>query len=134
MLPSGVRTILRFLLVFALVGFASMVAVSVFGIEYGTSNYWDFHGAGLLIGLALLPRLTLLLSSIATGGVVWWLGWIFAPRILVATLATVAYFEANPILVVIAWLIALGGECGEKVLFRSKTRRREVPVARTVKE
>lgn len=123
------RTILRFLLVFTLVSLISMVAVSAFGVEYGQSRYWDSHGVGLLIGLALLPRITLLVSSVATGGLVWWLGWLFAPRILVAVLATVAYFNANPGLVVIAWLIALGGEFGEKHVWGRAKRRRPARIA-----
>lgn len=38
----------------------------------------------------------------------------FCPRILAATLATVAYFQTNPVLVVMSWLVALGGEVFEK--------------------
>jgi hypothetical protein len=52
---------------------------------------------------------------VTTGGFLWWLGFIFCPRILVASLATVSYFHTNPILVIISWLIALGGETMEKV-------------------
>lgn len=127
------RLLVRFLVVFTLVGVASLVAVRAFGVEFGTANYWDVHGVGLLLGLALLPRLSLLVSSIATGGILWWLGWIFAPRILVALLATISYYEANPILVVIAWLIALGGESSEKCWLRRQTRSGAVPNARVVK-
>ena len=128
-LPIVMRTILRFLLIFTLVSLISMVAVSAFGVEYGQSRYWDSHGVGLLIGLALLPRITLLVSSVATGGLVWWLGWLFAPRILVAVLATVAYFNANPGLAAIAWLIALGGEFGEKHVWGRFKRRRPARTA-----
>lgn len=39
------------------------------------------------------------------------------PRFLIAYLATVAYWQTNPILVVIAWLVALGGESSEKTAF-----------------
>jgi len=67
-----------------------------------------------LIFIAIFPRLTLLFSSVPFGGVLWWLGWIFAPRLLVAILATVNYWNQNKVLVVIAWLIALGGESSEK--------------------
>jgi len=114
MLDLGMRSIIRFAVVFALVSVAALVAITVFEVEFGTTDYWSLHGMALLIGLALLPRLTLLVSSIATGGILWWLGWIFAPRILIALFATVAYFKVNPVLVVIAWLIALGGESTEK--------------------
>lgn len=37
-----------------------------------------------------------------------------------AVLATIAYWEQNPILVVISWLMALGGESGEKVVVRNR--------------
>jgi hypothetical protein len=127
------RLLIRFLVVFALVGLASLVAVRAFGIDFGTANYWDAHALGLLIGLALLPRLTLLLSSIATGGLLWWAGWLVAPRILIATLATISYFEANPTLVVIAWLVALGGESSEKCMVRRRTAASPLPSARVIK-
>lgn len=130
MLLFVMRLLIRFLVVFALVGLASLVAVQAFGIEFGTSNYWDAHGVGLLVGLALLPRLTLLLSSIATGGLLWWVGWLVAPRMLIATLATISYFEANPTLVVIAWLVALGGESSEKCWVRRRTGAAPLPTAR----
>lgn len=126
------RLLVRFLVVFALVGVASLVAVQSFGVEFGTSNYWDAHGIGLLIGLALLPRLTLLLSSIATGGLLWWVAWFGAPRMLISVLATITYFESNPTLVVIAWLIALGGESSEKCWLGRRTQAAQVPSARVV--
>lgn len=115
---------IRFFVLFVLVALGSAIAISVFDVEFGTTDYWSRHGVGLLIGLAVFPRLTLLLSSIATGGVLWWLGWLFAPRILVAFLATVAYFETNPVLVVLAWLCALGGETSEKSYVHRRTVRR----------
>ena len=49
-----------------------------------------------------------------SGGLLWWLGFIFVPRVLVALLATISYWKQNPVLVVIAWLVALGGESTEK--------------------
>jgi len=126
------RLLVRFLIVFALVGLASMVAIRAFGVDFGTSNYWGAHGLSLLVGLALLPRLTLLLSSVATGGLLWWMGWLITPRILVAILATISYFEANPTLVVIAWLIALGGESTEKYWVRRRSVSASLPSARVI--
>lgn len=118
------RWLIRFFALFIMIALASAVAMALFGVEFGTVDYWSLHGIGLLIGLAVFPRLTLLLSSIATGGMFWWLGWLFAPRILVAILATVAYFETNPTLVVLAWLCALGGETTEKHFVRRTAVRR----------
>lgn len=77
-------------------------------------DFFDQHSTVVLICLALFPRLTLLLASFATGGVLWWLGWVFTPHFLVAILATAGgYWEHNPVLVVVAWLLALGGTGAE---------------------
>lgn len=85
-----------------------------FKMEFGTVDYWNKHGVFFLVFIAMFPRLTLLLSSVATGGVIWWISFFFLPRVLVATLATIAYFHTNPILVIMSWVIALGGEVFEK--------------------
>lgn len=77
-------------------------------------NFWDVHGIGFIICLFFFPRLTLLFSSVAAGGFLWWLGFIFAPRLLVAILATTAYWQTNTILVILTWLWAIGGESAEK--------------------
>lgn len=71
-------------------------------------NFFEHHGIFVLICLAVFPRLTLLLASFATGGLLWWLGWIFAPHFLIAILS-LPYWNTNPVLVVIAWLMAFGG-------------------------
>tara|TARA_R110000868_G_scaffold269233_3_gene528621 strand:+ start:465 stop:929 length:465 start_codon:yes stop_codon:yes gene_type:complete len=83
-------------------------------IQFGNINFWDNHGIALLFFITLFPRLTLVLSSIPFGGLLWWLGFFFAPRLLVACLATVAYWNTNPILVVISWFVAISGESAEK--------------------
>lgn len=70
------------------------------------------HGTWFLIGLALFPRITLLVSSVVSGGLLWWLGFIFAPHLLVAFLA-IPFWDSNPVLVVIAWLCALSGTSAE---------------------
>ena len=77
-------------------------------------NFWDVHGMLFILCMAFFPRLTLLFSSVASGGVLWWLGWLFAPRLLVAILATTHYWETNPVLVVFTWIWALSGESCEK--------------------
>lgn len=71
-------------------------------------NFFDEHGWITLICLAVFPRLTLLIASFATGGVLWWLGWVFTPHLLVAILS-IPYWSENPVLVVIAWIVALAG-------------------------
>ena len=83
-------------------------------------NFWEQHGVLFLVFMFFFPRLTLLFSSVASGGLFWWLGFLFAPRILVAVLATVAYATTNPVLVIGAWIWAIACELGEKKTVRNK--------------
>lgn len=98
-------------------------------MEFAQKNYWNHHGLWFLVFVSLFPRLTLLLSSVSSGGLLWWLGWAFAPRFLVAILATLSYWNQNPFLVSMAWLIAIGGESTEKVIIYR--RRQGHPFRRT---
>lgn len=66
----------------------------------------------LLLGLALFPRITLLFVG-GPFGVVHWLGWVFAPHLLVAILATTRYWDTDPFLCVVAWFVAFAGTGGE---------------------
>ena len=77
-------------------------------------NFWEAHGVGFIIAMFFFPRITLFFSSVASGGLLLWLGFIFAPRLLVAILATSAYLNSNTILVILTWIWALGGEATEK--------------------
>ncbi len=77
-------------------------------------NFWNVHGWLFILAMFFFPRLTLIFSSVATGGFLWWLGWVLTPRLLVAILATNAYWHTNTILVVFTWLWMLGGEGAEK--------------------
>ena len=72
------------------------------------NSFFANHEVITLVGLALFPRITLLVASFATGGFLWWLGWIITPHLLVAILS-LPYWDSNPVLVVIAWLCAIGG-------------------------
>lgn len=77
-------------------------------------SFWEVHGLFFIFFMFFFPRLTLLFSSVATGGILWWLGWLFAPRLLVAILATINYAQTNPIVVILTWCWALSGETAEK--------------------
>ena len=121
------NTLFKIFIVFLLLSMGSAIMMRDFGIEFGDINYWQNHGVFFLIFITLFPRLTLLFSSVATGGLLWWLAWFITPRFLVAYLATIAYWQTNPVLVVISWVIAIGGESSEKTVvinrgspFRSK--------------
>lgn len=102
---------------------ATSVMMDVSKTDFGTIDFYQKHGFFFLVFITLFPRLTLLFSSVVTGGFFWWLGFIFCPRILVASLATVSYFHTNPILVVISWIVALGGETMEKAGIGSSKKR-----------
>ncbi len=104
----------RGLAIFSVLLVATTLMMDLLKMDFGTVNFWDKHGIFFLFFIAIFPRLTLLFSSVAFGGFLWWLGFFFCPRILVASLATVAYFHTNPVLVTLSWLIALGGEVFEK--------------------
>ena len=79
-------------------------------------DFWVIHGWWFIFFLAFCPRLTMLVMGICVtwSGPWFWIGWIFAPRITVAVLATTVYWGTNPVLCVITWLWALGGESSEK--------------------
>ncbi len=81
-------------------------------------DFWQLHGVLFLACVFFFPRLTLLLSDVMSGGLLWWLGWLIAPRILVACLATLHYVNTNPILVILSWCWALSGESAEKHTLR----------------
>jgi hypothetical protein len=117
------RILVRTAILFLLLSLAVSWLTTYWEIEFGRQSYWDTRGVFFLVFVSLFPRLTLLFSSVASGGILWWLGWVFAPRILVAMLATVSYWHKNPILVLLAWLAAWGGETGEKTLIVHRTRR-----------
>ena len=121
------KTILKILFIFLAITGASTLLYNYTDITFGKIDFFTKHGWIFLISIALFPRLTLFISgfmvgSIEFGGLVWWLGFFFAPRLLIAMLATVAYWNTNQILVILAWLIALGGESSEKFILTKKMR------------
>ncbi len=121
------KTIFKIAIIFLAITGATTLLYNYAGLELGTVDYFTKHGWFFLFSIALFPRLTLLVSgllvgSIEFGGLVWWLGFFIAPRILVATLATAAYWNTNPVLVILAWLIAFGGESSEKFVITKRMR------------
>jgi len=113
----------RLLIAFLAITGAVAIATGYLGIKFGHFDYWNYHGILFLIFITLFPRLTLLFSSVPTGGLLWWASWVFAPRLLVAVLATLTYWYQNPLLVVISWVVAFGGESSEKYVMVNRTRR-----------
>jgi hypothetical protein len=109
--------LLKGIAVFCVLVLATTIMMDALQIEFGKVDFFQKHGVLFLLFISIFPRLTLLFSSVASGGILWWLGFLFFPRVLVALLATVAYFQTNPVLVVISWIVALGGETAEKMGF-----------------
>jgi len=119
------KTIFKIALIFLALTGASTLLYNHTNVEFGKVDYFVNHGWIFLISIALFPRLTLLVSgiivgSITFGGIFWWIGFFFAPRILIASLATVSYWNTNPALVILSWLIALGGESSEKFVITKR--------------
>jgi len=86
-------------------------------------NFWEVHGIFFLICITFFPRLTLLFAGVPFG-ILAWLGWLFVPHFLAAILATTYYWHTNPILCIIAWIVAFGGTGGEvKVVTYTRPRR-----------
>jgi hypothetical protein len=76
-------------------------------------DFWSQHGWLFLVFLAAFPRLTMLLAVSTPFGWLHWLGWLFAPHLLVALLATYYYWETNPLLCVGAWILGVAATFGE---------------------
>ena len=115
------KTTTKLVVLFLAITGACTILINYFDVSFGFQNFWENHGIFLLIFITLFPRLTLLFSSIPFGGLFWWLGFIIAPRFLVSILATISYWNENPILVLISWLVAIGGESGEKYYVSKRT-------------
>jgi hypothetical protein len=118
-------TLTKIIIIFLAITGATTLLINYTNIQLGHIDYFNKHGWFFLFFLALFPRVTLLfsgllLNSIEFGGLLWWGGFFIAPRILVATLATISYWNTNQILVILAWLIALGGESSEKFFIQRK--------------
>jgi len=121
------RTLIKVIILFLALTGAATLLVSHTDWRFGEVDYWIRHGWMFLFFIAIFPRLTLLFSwllfgSILPGGIVWWASFFFAPRLLVAVLATLSYWKTNPALVIMAWLIGLGGESSEKVVITKRIR------------
>ena len=73
--------------------------------------------------MAIFPRLTMLFTGICSmffAGPLFWVGWVLAPRLTVAILATFFYFATNPVLCVFVWIWAFSGESAEKGYAKNK--------------
>ena len=121
------KTLFKIAIIFLAITGVYTLLYNFTDIELGKVDYFSKHGWIFLFSIAFFPRLTLLVSglifsTIEFGGIMWWLGFFIAPRILVATLATISYWNTNQVLVILSWLIALGGESSEKIIINRRMR------------
>lgn len=121
------KTIYKMCLIFLVLTGAVTLLINFTTVPFGTIDFFKNHGWFFLFFITFFPRLTLFISglffhSIEFGGFLWWIGFFIAPRFLVALLATFSYWMTNPLLVVIAWGVALGGESSEKVFITNRLR------------
>ncbi|QDT04396.1 hypothetical protein K227x_27870 [Rubripirellula lacrimiformis] len=86
-------------------------------------DFWDNHSIWFVLFMFMFPRLTMLFATTFGGGVLYWIGWLFAPRFTVAVIATMLYGDTNIVMVVLAWLWALGGETTEKTVVSRRASR-----------
>ena len=84
-----------------------------------TYPYWA------LFGWAFFPRITFLFFSAITGGLGFWLGVLFIPRLMIAFWATTYYWHTNPVLCILAWFCALSGTKAEVKVANKKKRGRK---------
>ena len=80
-------------------------------------DFWQIHGICFCIFMLFFPRLTMLFTGICFmpfAGVLFWFGWVLAPRLTCAILASFLYFNTNPILCILVWFWAFTGESVEK--------------------
>lgn len=87
-------------------------------------NFWDAHSIFFLIGLVLFPRITVVFFSQVTGGLIFWIVFLVFPRIVVPILAAYYYWDTNPVLVVLSFLICFSAETGEKTVVKRRVVRR----------
>lgn len=71
-------------------------------------SFWENHSVWFLIGMAIFPRITMLVATSFGYGFFYWCGWVFVPRFTAAIIATLLYWETNPFLLIFVWIMALG--------------------------
>lgn len=79
-------------------------------------DFWQIHGIWFILFLALFPRFTMLVTGVFSAFFGFWffLGWLILPRLTVAILASIYYFDTNPVLCIMAWFWAVSLEYVEK--------------------
>ena len=87
------------------------------------NDFWDYHGLWFILFLLLFPRLTMLFATV-WGGFLWWIGWFFIPHLTVAILATINFWDSNPVLVILTWIWACIGDIGDTAVGYNVTKKK----------
>lgn len=78
-------------------------------------DFWMNHGIFFLILCQIFPRLTIVFGTAYPLGADQIIAWIFCPRFLAAYLATIYYWDTNPVLVMVSWVFAISSLIGTSV-------------------
>lgn len=78
-------------------------------------DFWTNHGIWFLILCQIFPRLTIVFGTAYPIGADQIIAWIFCPRFLAAYLATQYYWDTNPVLVMVAWVMATSSMIGSSI-------------------
>ena len=78
-------------------------------------DFWTNHGIFFLLLCQLFPRLTIVFWTAFPLGADQIIAWLLAPRFLAAYLATQYYWDTNPVLVMVAWVMAVSSMIGSTV-------------------
>lgn len=70
-------------------------------------DFWTNHGIFFLLLCQIFPRLTIVFGTAYPIGADQIIAWLLFPRFLAAYLATQFYWDTNPVLVMVAWIMAI---------------------------
>lgn len=80
------------------------------------TNFWENHTWVFILAMFFFPRLTMLFATSVGGGCLYWIGFVFAPRLTVAIIGTYLFYHTNGLLLIFTWIWALVGEGVEKII------------------
>ena len=77
-------------------------------------DYWLIHGVLYAIALVFFPRITVWFFSCVSGGIIFWIFFLLFPRFFIPIIAAAAYWDTNPILVILSFGVFWPTEVTEK--------------------
>lgn len=78
-------------------------------------DFWTNHGIWFLILCQIFPRLTIVFGTAYPIGADQIIAWVLCPRFLAAYLATINYWDTNPVLVMVSWIMATSAMIGSTI-------------------